>query len=310
MSVLTSRPEKRRSVFPELGARPRVLVPVLKGQAAIPIVSIGDALLAFPGASGTLLALVEADPNLSGRLATQDERRRDMLRWVASLDYDGRQRRRMRVTLRVTADVAGSIRDAVADTEATSLVLEWPTTVSPRRHRLRSLTTQFAVGSLADVLFVRSDPVFPHRQIAPRSILAPVRGGPGARAVAATAGAMADAFGSTLTMLNVQSRSQHPDRTRRERRNFAQIVEEMRRPTTIVREVDGESAPDAIFEEAAGHDLVIMGSWLNPEQPQTLIGRGLSHTVRRLLCPVVVVRPKNLNWDSMATNSTRGGSSG
>ncbi len=48
----------RRSVFPELGARPRVLVPVLKGQMARPIVRIGDAFLTFPGASGSLLALV------------------------------------------------------------------------------------------------------------------------------------------------------------------------------------------------------------------------------------------------------------
>jgi nucleotide-binding universal stress UspA family protein len=213
----------------------------------------------------------------------------------------------MKVTLRVTADVALSIREAVADTAATSLVLEWPSAASPRRHRLRSLTAQFAVGMASDVLFVRADPLFPRREIAPRSILAPVRGGPGARAVAATAAAMADAYGCALTMLNVQSESQHPDRTRRERRNFGQVVEEMRRPTTIVREVRGESAPDAILEEAANHDLVIMGSWLNPQQPQTLIGRGLTQTVRRLTCPVVVVRPKNLDWESMAGNSLHGG---
>jgi nucleotide-binding universal stress UspA family protein len=284
---------ERGSVFPELGTRPRVLVPVLKGQMARPIVSIGDALLAFPSASGSLLALVEADPTLPGSLATQDERRRDMLRWVASLDYEGHQRHRMKVTIRVTADVVSSIRDVVAETQSTTLVLELPTTLSPRRHRLSALTAEMAVGSPADILFVRSSEAWPSRAIAPHSILAPIRGGPSARIVAATAAALADAYGSALTLLHVQSDSQHPDRARREWRSFAQIVEEMRRPTTVVRQIHGDGAAEWILEEAAQHDLVIIGSRLNPLQPRALVGRALMRTVRRLLCPVMVIRPKS-----------------
>ena len=296
---------ERRSVFPELGTRPRVLVPVLKGQMARPIVSIGDALLAFPSASGSLLALVEADPTIPGSLATQDERRRDMLRWVAGLDYEGQQRRRMKVTMRVTADVVGSIRDVVAETESTTLVLELPTTLSPRRHRLSTLTAQLAVGLPADILFVRSSEALPSREIAPRSILAPIRGGPSARIVAATAAALADAYGSALTLLHVQSDSQHPDRARREWKSFGQIVEQMRRPTTIVRQLHGDAPAGWILEEAVVHDLVIIGSLLNPQQPQALVGRGLMRTVRRLQCPVVVNRPKQAGWLAIAEQATQ-----
>jgi hypothetical protein len=287
---------ERRSVFPDLGARPRVLVPVLKGQMARPIVSIGDALFAFPGASGSLLAVVEADPSIPGRLATQDERRRDMLRWVASLDYEGQQRRRMNVTLRVTADVVSSIRDVVAEMESTTLVLEWPTALSPRRHRLSAITTQLAVGLPADVLFVRSSAAWPNREIKPHSILAPIRGGPSARSVAATAAALADAYGCALTLLHVHSDAQHPDRSRREWKTFGQIVEELGRPTAIVRQLRGDAPAGRILEEAAAHDLVIIGSRLNPQQPQELVGRGLMWTVRRMQCPVVVVRPRHADW--------------
>ncbi len=295
---------ERPSVFPELGARPRVLVPVLKGQMARPIISIGDALLAFPGASGSLLALVEADPTIPGSLATQIERRRDMLRWVAGLDYEGRQRQRMNITLRFTADVVGNIRDVVADTESTTLVLELPTTLSPRRHRLSAIAAQLAVGLPADVLFVRSDPARPDREIAPRSILAPIRGGPSARIVAATAAALADAYAGALTVLHVRSISQHPDRSRREWRNFERIVEDMRRPSTIVRQRHSEDPARCILEEAIGYDLVIMGSWLDPGQPQILIGRGLMRTVRQLQCPVAVVRPRHTGLVETAGRAT------
>lgn len=303
---------ERRPVFPELGARPRVLVPVLKGQMARPILSIGDALLAFPGASGSLLALVEADPNVAGRLATQDERRREMLRWVAGLDYagldyEGQLRRRMKVTLRVTADVVSGIRDVVAETQTTSLVLEWPTTLSPRRHRLSALTAQLVVGLPADILLVRSNAARPNREIAPRSILAPIRGGPSARIVAATAAALADAYGSALTLLHVQSASQHPDRSRREWKTFEQIVEEMRRPSTNVRQFRGEDPAGGILDEAAAHDLVIVGSRLNPQKPQVLVGRALMRAVRRMQCPVVVIRPKDTGWLATADRATQVG---
>ncbi|MGH7763139.1 MAG: universal stress protein [Candidatus Dormibacteraceae bacterium] len=307
MLVVSNQSEKRRSVFPELGARPRVLVPVLKGQLARPIASIGDALLAFPGASGNLLALVEVDANLSSRLATQDERRRDMLRWVAGLDYEGLQRRRMKVTLRVTADVVSTIRDVVSDSQSTSLVLEWPTPLSPRRHRLRALAAQLAVGLPADVLFVRSSPASPNRDIAPRSILAPIRGGSSARVVAATATALADAYRCALTVMHVQSATQHPDRSRREQQAFTQIVEEIRRPMTTVRQLRGQSPAASILNQAASHDLVIMGSWLNPQQPNVLVGRGLMRTVRQLPCPVIVVRAKNAAWVSPLSKAAHDG---
>src|SRR5260370_34704932 len=49
-----------------------------------------------------------------------------------------------------------------------------------------------------------------------------------------------------------------------------------------------------ILEEAAGHDLVIIGSRLSPSSPNVVVGRGLLRMVRRPDCPVVMVRPKHL----------------
>ncbi|HYM65744.1 MAG TPA: universal stress protein [Patescibacteria group bacterium] len=257
---------------------------------AKPIVSIGDALLAFPGASGSLLALIEADPTISGSVATNMERRHDMLRWIAGLEYSRELPRRMNVTLRVAADVVGYLRDVVAETESTTVVLELPTATSPRRHRLAALASQMAIDPPADLLFVRSHSGSLGREIAPRSILVPIRGGPSARIVIATASAIASAFGSALTLLHVESDFQHPDRSRRERRAFERIVDEMDRPSTAVNLVRGEAPARIILERSAGHDLVIMGSWLNPERPSVLVGRNLMRAVNRMRCPVIVVR--------------------
>src|SRR5438477_100733 len=176
---------RNRVVYSPLGARPRVIAPVLMGQMARPTISIGDALAVSAGGSGNLLALVEIRAGRDSGVFAQEQRRRDMLRWVAGLEYGGDIRRRLGVTLRMTANAASSIRDAVAETEATSLVLEWPTIRSPRRHGLSDLTHQLLPDGATDIVFVRSNA--PGQPIAPRSILASIRGGPSARVVASTA---------------------------------------------------------------------------------------------------------------------------
>jgi nucleotide-binding universal stress UspA family protein len=263
------------------------------GQMARPAMSIGDALAASPGGSGTLLGLVEIRTGRDNEVFAQDQRRRDMLRWIASLEYDSSIRRRSRLSLRMTANVASSVRDAAAENEITSLLLEWPTVDSPRRHGLVDLTRQLLSDQGFDLLFVRSHPHAPERAIAPRSILASIRGGPSARLLASTAAALADAFDSSLTLLHVQTESQHPDRLRREWETFEEIVEEMRRPSTHVRLHRHESPAMGILEEADGHDLVIIGSRLDRTRPNTVVGRQLDRMVRRLDAPVLMIRSRH-----------------
>src|SRR5205814_5093726 len=120
--------------YSNLGTRPRVLVPVLMGQKARPAISIGDALASSPGGSGTLLGLVEIRTGRDNEVFAQEQRRRDMLRWMAGLEYDSDVRRRLRLSLRMTANPASSVRDAAAENEVTSMMLEWPTVESGRRH--------------------------------------------------------------------------------------------------------------------------------------------------------------------------------
>jgi nucleotide-binding universal stress UspA family protein len=267
------------------------------GQLARPTISIGDALAASSGASGNLLALVEIRAGRDNEVFAQEQRRRDMLRWVAGLEYGGDVRRRLSVTVRMTANVASSIRDAVAETEATSLVLEWPTIASLRRHGLLDLTRHLLPDRGTDMVFVRSN--LPHQAIAPRSILASIRGGPSARVVASTAAALANSYGSALTLVHVRTDSQHPDRSRREWESFEQIVDEINRPSTTVRLHHHANPAMGILEEATGHDLVIIGARLSPTNPNMLVGRELLRMVRRLECPVVMVRPRHgLRGDS------------
>jgi len=283
---------RSRVHFSHLGTRPRVLAPVLLGQMARPAISIGDALASSAGGSGNLLALVEIRAGRDNEVFAQEQRRRDMLRWVAGLEYGSDVRRRLSVTLRMTANVASSIRDAIAETEATSLVLEWPTVASPRRHGLSDLTRHLLSDRAIDIAFVRSNA--PTHAIAPRSIMASIRGGPSARVVASTAAALADAYGSALTLVHIRTDSQHPDRSRREWESFEQIVQEMQRPSTVVRLHHHDDPATGILEEASGHDLVIIGSRLSPQNPNALVGRQFLRVVRQLQCPVVMVRPKTV----------------
>lgn len=284
--------------FSQLRARARVLVPVLLGQMARPIISIGDALASLPGASGSLLALVEIRSGRDNEIFAQDQRRRDMLQWVAGLDYSSEIRRRLGVSLRMTANAASSIRDAVAESETTSLVLEWPTLASPRRHGLSDLTRQLLRDGSTDVLFVRTRPRAQNDAVAPRSIMAAIRGGPSARVVAFTAAALADVFGSVLTLLHIQTGTQHPDRSRREWQSFREIVDELNRPATIVTLRRRENPAAGILEEAAGHDLVMLGSRQDPARPGAIIGRDLYRMLRHLDAPLVMVKAKHSNRPS------------
>jgi nucleotide-binding universal stress UspA family protein len=284
---------RSRIHFSNLGTRTRVLAPVLMGQMARPVISVGDALASSPGGSGSVLGLVEIRAGRDNEVFAQEQRRRDMLRWIAGLEYDGDVRRRLSVTLRMTANAASSIRDAIAETEATNLVLEWPSVASPRRHGLSDLTRQLLPDQGINIAFVRSNAS--EQAIAPRSIMAPIRGGPNARVVASTAATLADAYGSALTLVHIRTESQHPDRSRREWESFEQIVEELQRPSTIVRLHQHNDPAAGILEEAAGHDLVIIGSRLKPSNPNALVGRQLMRVVRQLQCPVVMVRPKHVS---------------
>jgi nucleotide-binding universal stress UspA family protein len=300
----------RRVFSSRLDTRPRVMVPVLMGQAARPIISLGDALAASPGASGHMLALVEIRSGRDNRVFAQDQRRRDTLLWLAGQEYSNDVRHRMGLSLRMTANVASSVRDAIAEYGTTILVLEWPTTTSPRRHGLTDLTRQLLSDGTTDLLFVRSSPRAQNKVIAPRSILASIRGGPGARAVAYTAAAVADVFGSVLTLLHLQTDSQHPDRSRREWNSFEEIVDELGRPATIVTVRRRDTVARGILEEAAGHDLVMMGSRLDPSKPNMLIGRDLDRMLRHLDSPVVMLRIRSAARPEAARVSAANGHPG
>jgi nucleotide-binding universal stress UspA family protein len=295
---------------PQPHTRRRVLVPVLVGQMARPIISIGDALASSPGAAGHLLSLVEIRSGRDNEVFAQEHRRRDTLLWLAGQEYSSDVRRRMGVSLRMTANPASSVRDVAAEYDTTSLVLEWPTTVSPRRHGLADLARQLLPDRTSDLLFVRSNVRSQNQAIAPRSILASIRGGPSARAVAFTAAALADVFGSVLTLLHVQAGLQHPDRSRREWHSFEEIVDELGRPATIVTVRRRDSAAAAILEEAAGHDLIMIGSRLDPMRPNMLIGRDLHRMLRHLDSPIVMIRAKPSSRPETARLSAANGHRG
>jgi nucleotide-binding universal stress UspA family protein len=121
---------------------------------------------------------------------------------------------------------------------------------------------------------------------------------------------VADVFGSVLTLLHLQTDSQHPDRSRREWNSFEEIVDELGRPATIVTVRRRDTVARGILEEAAGHDLVMMGSRLDPTKPNLLIGRDLDRMLRHLDSPVVMLRIRSAARPEAARVSAANGHPG
>lgn len=268
----------------------RVLVPVIRGQAAAPILSLADAIARSGSAKGLVLGLVEISTSDSPLVAAA-ERSRALLRWIAATGYgytaiDGS---RLRIQTRITSDAGRSIREAALETQSDLVVLEWPAATSPRRHRLEAIIRNLATDPPARLVIARLDPGQTGR-FAPGSVLAPLRGGANARMALSVAVALAKEAHATLTLLHVYDSHHHPERREREAADFHHLVQEVRSMDPVVLELVAPDPVAVLFGECIKYDAVVLGAHSHESRPGILVGPTLVSLVQSLPKTVVLTR--------------------
>ena len=268
-----------------------VLVPIIRGQTAGPLLSLGDALARQAGGRGTVLGLVEIPTTWLGLTTPTTKRSRQLLRWIAATDYgqDDGGANRLGVQIRTSTDVAQSIREVVLEARCDVVVLEWPRATSPRRHRLEAALRILATDPPANLVFARTD-ANSNERIRPRSVLAPVRGGPNAELAVTVAAALAVQAGAALTVMHVYDRSHHADRQQRDAIVFHELIRTMPSVDIDIAEVFADRPEDALLQAAREYDAVVMGTHSPIGPAGTLVGSALASVVTQLAKTVIMTR--------------------
>lgn len=271
----------------------RVLVPVIRAQAAGHLLSIGDALVRQRRGSGNVLGLVEVPASASEAVAHEVmQRRRELLRWIAATDepMEARPTPGLGILVRVVHDVALGIREAAYEDNADVIAVEWPGLASRRPRLLASVIANLSANPPADLLLVRPSSVEYRLQVRPRRILVPVRGGPNARLALKVAGALAGAWHARLTVLHVGDPHHHPDRKAQESLELDYLLSHIDGATPELIDREAADIGGAIREAAAEADLVVLGASAPPTQGPVLVRADLAAALRRLTGTIILVR--------------------
>ncbi|MGH7777739.1 MAG: glucosyl-3-phosphoglycerate synthase [Candidatus Dormibacterales bacterium] len=266
-----------------------IVVPVIRAAAAPRLLDLAESLLRHHGGTGRLLGVVEVPYGRPiARSVTVARRYRTLLQRITSLP--GLQEAGVGVQVRVTHDVAVGIREAVYESGANLLILEWPGLASHRGHRFGAVVDDLVSDPPTDLLLVRHGGDRGGEPETLRSILVPIRGGASARLALTAARALASFHGASLTAMHAYRAGQPEDRRRRESRQFHQLVESAAEPRPTVLEVDAPHPGRAILEEAARHQAVVLGAYSEAVRSPTVVGSALERTVRRLPGTVVIAK--------------------
>jgi len=289
---MATRTEYQSAVaaIPELD-RARVLVPIIRGQVAAPLLSLGDAIARRSSTQGVVLGLVEVPASQGGLQVPVANRSRELLRWIAATDYERHsvEGGRLTVQTRIAADVARSIREAALETESDIVLLEWPWHKSPRRYRLEAVLRGLALDPPAGLVIVRPDPEA-MGQLAPRSVLAPLRGGANARLALSVAAALASQADARLTLMHVYDSGHHPDRIQREAVVFHELIQAVASLDPVVLEVIAPQPAEVLLRAGSEYDAVVMGAHADPGRAGMLVGSALESVVNGLSRTVILAR--------------------
>lgn len=272
---------------------PRVLVPIIRAQAAGPLLSIGDGLTRQSRGSGNVLGLVEVPAQASEALAIEvTQRRRDLLRWIAATDdaIEPRSGPGLGILVRVVHDVALGIREAAYETNANLIVVEWPGLASRRPRLLESVIENLSAHPPADLLLVRPGEARSGFHAPASRILVPVRGGPNARLALRLAATLAGAWHAGFTVLHLTDPRHHPDRKAQESAELNFLLSQVAAPAPELVDREAVHIGAAIREAAAGADLVVLGASADPAQGPLLVHSRLAASLRRVTATIVVVR--------------------
>ena len=263
--------------------RPHVLVPILRAQAAPPLLEVAEAIREQDEAAGHVLGVVEIPAGREiARSITVARRYRTLLQRIAGME--GRERSGFGVQVRVAHNVAQAVREAAYENDSSVIVLEWPGLA--RRPADRNLEDLIA-DPPADLLLVRPGE---EPEGGDGGILVPVRGGPSAALAMRAAAALARMHRAPLTVLHVYEPRLTPERRREEAERFQDALKVLGRMRRRVVEIESATPAAAIREEAGRHRMVVLGAYAEAARSSVVVGLRLAETVRRLPGTVIVAK--------------------
>jgi nucleotide-binding universal stress UspA family protein len=270
-----------------------VLVPILRAQAAGPLIEIGDALAGQVGSQGQVLGLVEVPSGRIGGLREEvTERQRELLRWIAATDQPllSGQGPRLGVLVRVTHSAALGVREAIYENGADTVVIEWPGLGSRRPRALGSVLRDLVADPPADLLLVRPHPGGLRRADTPPRILVPVRGGSNAQLAIQVGAALGEFWGGRLTVLQVLGSRDGLAEERPDEEVVRQLLRYAGEPAVDVCRRQSDDVAGAILEESENRDVVILGTAVDQRPSASLVSPQMARMVRRLEGTVILVR--------------------
>ena len=232
----------------------RVLVPIANPATAGTLLRTAAQLVQSQGGGILALEVVvvqEPVPLEAGRRRAQADRALLEKALTLAIEED----LPIQTMTRVARSIAQGILDTAADEGADLIVLGWR---GPTRSRIPSLgpiVDAVLRDAPCDVLVVRGDDAVP-----PRRILVPTAGGPHARVAARIAMTLAEAYGTQVTLLGIQTGPATPQQMEENRRRVVETLEglSLERPPEQ-KVVLASGVVDGIVEEAQEYDLVLLG---------------------------------------------------
>jgi len=275
----------------------RILVPIVRAQAVQALIAVGDALAKPQDAEGKVLGLVEVPRQPGSNVANQVvHRRRELLRWIADQESVRGLPARLGILVRVVHNVPLGIREAVFETRANLVVIEWPGPTSPRSGTLTSVVDDLSSSPPADLVFVRPSSLGLDLSGRPPRVVVPIRGGVNARLALQVATALSAAWGGEMLLLHVVDANHHPDRRAHDLATARAIASAKPSATLIVNET--AEIPQAIASAAHEADVVVLGAYSERGRHPVLVRPELADAFSAIEGMLILVRSARLEAEA------------
>jgi nucleotide-binding universal stress UspA family protein len=277
----------------------RILVPIVRAQAVQTLIAVGDALAKSLDADGKVLGLVEVPRQPEMNVANQVvHRRRELLKWIADEESLLGSPARLGILVRVVHNVPLGIREAVYETGANLVVIEWPGPSSPRAGTLASVLDDLSSSPPADLAFVRPSSLGLDLAGRPIRIVVPIRGGANARLALKVAARLGAAWGGVISLLHVVDPNYHPDRRAHDLATARAIASTEPTATLIVNET--AAIGQAIVSAAAEADVVVLGAYSEAGRYPVLMRPELAEALSAVEGMLILVRSSHLETEPTA----------
>jgi len=281
----------------------RILVPIVRAQAAQTLIAVGDALAKPREADGKVLGLVEIPRQQESNVANQViHRRRDLLKWIAYQESVRGSPGRLGILVRVVHSVPLGIREAVYETDANLVVIEWPGPTSPRAGTLASMLDDLSSFPPADLVLVRPSGRSLEMTGRPIRVVAPIRGGLNARLALKVATGLTAAWGGEMSLLHVVDAKHHPDRQANDLAKARAIASTV--PSATLTVIETADIGHAIVSAAAAADVVVLGAYSEDGRHPVLVRPELADALSEIEGLLILVRAARLEAEGTIEGSS------